>query len=102
MTKRALLVFAATLALGIDMAKAIADPAESASGPTKPENWPAWRGPRGDGTSLESNVPTRWSATENVAWKTAVPGAGHSSPIVWGERVFLTTAVPEKFLVSAR
>ncbi|MCX7886842.1 MAG: PQQ-like beta-propeller repeat protein [Verrucomicrobiae bacterium] len=60
------------------------------------ENWPGWRGPRGDGTSLEQGVPTRWSATENVLWKTAIPGKGHSSPIVWGERIFLLTAIEEK------
>ena len=60
------------------------------------ENWPGWRGPRGDGTSLEKEVPTRWSSTENVVWKTAVPGEGHSSPVVWNNRVFLTTALPEK------
>jgi outer membrane protein assembly factor BamB len=60
------------------------------------ENWPAWRGPRGDGTSLETGVPTEWSATRNVAWKTVVPGAGHSSPIVWEDRIFMATAVPEK------
>ena len=60
------------------------------------ENWPSWRGPRGDGTSLEKDVPTRWSSTENVVWKTAVPGEGHSSPVVWNNRVFLTTALPEK------
>jgi outer membrane protein assembly factor BamB len=60
------------------------------------ENWPAWRGPRGDGTSLETSVPTEWSATRNIAWKTVVPGAGHSSPIVWDDRVFTATAMPEK------
>jgi len=59
------------------------------------ENWPMWRGPRGDGTSLEQSVPTYWSATNNIAWKTAVPGEGHSSPIVWGDRLFLTTALKE-------
>lgn len=59
------------------------------------ENWPAWRGPRGDGTSLEKNIPTSWNSTNHVAWKTAVPGEGHSSPIVWGDRVFLTTALKE-------
>lgn len=67
------------------------------------ENWPCWRGPRGDGSSLETQVPTRWSATENVTWKTRIPGSGHSSPIVWDERVFLTTALPdaqERQLVS--
>lgn len=59
------------------------------------ENWPCWRGPRHDGTSLETALPTRWSATENVAWKTAVPGEGHSSPVVWGDRVFLTSALTD-------
>jgi len=59
------------------------------------ENWPGWRGPRGDGTSLEKNVPTAWDAA-HVLWKTAVPGAGHASPIVWGDRVLTATALPEK------
>lgn len=57
------------------------------------ENWPNWRGPRLDGTSLETNVPVRWSATSNVVWKTALPGAGHASPIVWSNRIFTVTAV---------
>lgn len=60
------------------------------------ENWPAWRGPRGDGTSLETSAPTEWSATRNITWKTAVPGAGHSAPIVWEDRIFTATAMPEK------
>jgi outer membrane protein assembly factor BamB len=60
------------------------------------EDWPGWRGPRGDGSSLESSVPTRWSATENIVWKTAIPGLGHSSAIVWGDSVFTTTALPEQ------
>jgi outer membrane protein assembly factor BamB len=60
------------------------------------ENWPAWRGPRGDGTSLEPSAPTEWSATRNVAWKTALPGAGYGSPIVWDNRVFTATAIPEQ------
>lgn len=53
------------------------------------ENWPQFRGPRGDGVSGEKNAPLRWSATENVLWKTPIPGEGHSSPIVWGESVFV-------------
>jgi hypothetical protein len=60
------------------------------------EDWPAWRGPRGDGTSLETNVPVHWDARRNLVWKTAIPGAGHSSPIVCGDRVFTTTAMPDK------
>src|SRR5262245_64146101 len=54
------------------------------------EDWPGWRGPRGDGTSKEANLPVRWSATENVKWKTLIPGTGHSSPVVHGDRIFLT------------
>jgi len=57
------------------------------------ENWPGWRGPRGDGTSLETNVPVRWSATNHVAWSAPLPGRGHGSPIVWDDRVFLLTAL---------
>ena len=57
------------------------------------EDWPGWRGPHGDGTSTEGNLPIRWSATENVAWKVAIPGKGHSSPIVSGDRIFLTTCL---------
>lgn len=59
------------------------------------ENWPGWRGPRGDGTSLETRIPVHWSATSNVAWKVSVPGTGHASPIVWGDRVFTVSALPE-------
>ena len=59
------------------------------------ENWPAWRGPRGDGTSLETNLPIHWSATTHVAWKTEIPGIGHASPIVWGNRLFTVAALPE-------
>jgi outer membrane protein assembly factor BamB len=57
------------------------------------EEWPAWRGPRGDGTSTETGVPVRWSAAEAIAWKAPVPGKGHSSPVVWGDRVFVTTCI---------
>ena len=59
------------------------------------ENWPAWRGPRNDGTSLETTVPVHWSPTENILWKTPIPGKGHSSPIVWNDRIYLTTAIKE-------
>jgi outer membrane protein assembly factor BamB len=59
-------------------------------------DWPQWRGPNRDGTSDETGVPLKWSATENVAWKTPIPGKGHSSPIVSGDRVFVTTAIPEE------
>ena len=60
--------------------------------PSGAENWPGWR-PRGDGTSLETNVPVNWSETENIAWKVEVPGVGHASPIVWNDRVFVVSCL---------
>ena len=60
------------------------------------EDWPGWRGPRGDGTSREMDVPLRWSATENIRWKTPIPGRGYSSPIVSGDRIFLTTCLEKE------
>ena len=56
-------------------------------------NWPQWRGTGGSGISAETGVPSEWSESKNIAWKTAIPGRGHSSPIVWGDRVFLTTSI---------
>lgn len=56
------------------------------------ENWPQFRGPTGQGISTEKDLPTEWSATKNVAWKTEITGEGWSSPIVWENRVFLTAA----------
>lgn len=57
---------------------------------TNGEDWPGWRGPRGDGISLETSAPLSWSATENIGWRTRLPGNGLSSPIVLGSRVFVT------------
>ena len=59
------------------------------------EDWPGWRGPTHQGISTEKNLPTQWSATENVAWKTPIAGQGWSSPIVFGDRVFLTATSPD-------
>ena len=59
-------------------------------------NWSGWRGPSGDGISPEKGIPTKWSSSENIAWKVAIPGKGHSSPVVWGDKVFLTSCLPEK------
>ena len=64
------------------------DPASDVDGA-----WPAWRGPSRDGSAPAGNPPIEWSEDKNVRWKKAVPGLGLSSPIVWGERLFLTTAV---------
>ena len=54
--------------------------------------WPRWRGPSGQGLVEGEGYPNRWSDTENVLWKRTVPGRGNSSPIIWGDRIFLTTA----------
>jgi outer membrane protein assembly factor BamB len=61
------------------------------------ENWPGWRGPRGDGTSQDKNVPTKWNATTggNLAWKVQLPGSGRASPIVWNDRIFIVACVEE-------
>ena len=56
------------------------------------ENWPAWRGPTGQGVSTESGLPLEWSQTKNVRWKTPLPGPGNSTPIVWGDKVFINQA----------
>ena len=56
-------------------------------------NWPNWRGPDHRGVAA-TGAPLRWSETGNVKWKAAIPGKGHSTPVIWGEKLFLTTAVP--------
>jgi outer membrane protein assembly factor BamB len=59
-------------------------------------NWAAWRGPNGNGSAAaDCQPPLKWSATENIKWKTEIPGRGHSTPILWGEQLFLLTAVPK-------
>lgn len=55
------------------------------------ENWPQWRGPRIDGSSAETNLPFQWSETKNVAWKLPMPGLTGSTPIIWGDTIFLNT-----------
>lgn len=81
-TRRGLLGLMALAAMGVSAAEA--------------ENWPGFRGPRGDGTSLETGLPVRWSGSENVAWKVPIPGRGHASPVVWGDRIFVVSALEEK------
>jgi outer membrane protein assembly factor BamB len=60
------------------------------------EEWPSWRGPRGDGTSTEKGAPLTWSATDHVRWKTPIPGVGHSSPVIWGDRIFVTSCTEKE------
>jgi hypothetical protein len=56
------------------------------------DDWPAWRGAAGQGQCAEKNLPLKWSPTENVRWKAALPSDGSSTPVVWGDKVFLTQA----------
>lgn len=56
------------------------------------ENWPQWRGPRGDGISSEKSLPTSWSKTEHVRWRAALPGQGGATPAIWGDNIFVTSA----------
>ena len=65
----------------------------AAAGSVHADNWPHWRGPSWSGVSPETGLPSRWSNTEGIAWKAAIRGLGVSSPIVWGNRVFVTSQV---------
>jgi outer membrane protein assembly factor BamB len=57
-------------------------------------HWPQWRGPQGTGVSRTATPPTEWSETKNVRWKVEVPGRGSGTPVVWGDRLYVLTAVP--------
>ena len=57
------------------------------------ENWPQWRGPRGNGVTTNKGLPAKWSENRNVLWRVKVPGFGASSPIVWGDRIVVTSAL---------
>lgn len=65
------------------------------------DQWPQWRGPLATGVAPRGNPPVEWAEDKNVRWKVALPGDGHSTPIVWGDRVFLTTAIPHGGAVPA-
>ena len=73
-------------------AVATAQPADVPDLNWSADDWPMWRGANADGVSTGAAVPTKWSETENVVWKTKVPGRGHSSPTIVGDRIYLETA----------
>jgi outer membrane protein assembly factor BamB len=58
------------------------------------ENWPQWRGPENDGISHETNLPVKWSKTENVTWRLPMPGPAGATPVIWDDSVFVTSAAP--------
>lgn len=64
-----------------------------ASSVSAQQNWPQWRGPEGQGHAVAKDVPLKWSETENVKWRREVPGRGYSSPVIWGNQVWVTSAV---------
>jgi len=64
--------------------------------------WAQWRGPQGSGVSTEKGLPIEWSETKNVQWKTEIPGRGHSSPIIWGKKIFLTTSIEGPVVPGAK
>ncbi|MGE0104844.1 MAG: PQQ-binding-like beta-propeller repeat protein [Blastocatellales bacterium] len=66
------------------------------------QNWPQWRGPNGLGVSALSDLPAEWSAETNIRWKTEIPGRGHSSPIVWGNRIFLSASIEGEVIEGAK
>src|SRR5262245_37182 len=84
-----MLVHFVALALSLPMSLAAAEPVLP---DVAPADWPWWRGPTLNGKSRDRTAPTRWSTTDSIVWKTPVSGRGHSSPILWGDRLFLTTA----------
>jgi outer membrane protein assembly factor BamB len=59
------------------------------------QHWPGWRGPNGDGSSTEKDLPIEWDSVKNVVWKCKVPGTGHSSPVIWEDKLFITSALSE-------
>jgi outer membrane protein assembly factor BamB len=58
------------------------------------DNWPQWRGPMATGVAPHADPPVEWSEQKNIRWKTPIPGRGHSTPVVWNDRIFMTAAIP--------
>lgn len=80
------------LSLGLVTGIPAVHAAETSSNTTA--SWPQWRGPLANGVAPQANPPLQWSETKNVKWKTKISGFGTSTPILWGDRVFLLTAIP--------
>src|SRR5262245_55747313 len=91
--------FTCALLLAIGIAIGFNAYAQSRDGAS---NWPQWRGQQSSGVSEEKNLPTEWGADKNILWKTALPGRGHSSPIVWNDRIFLTTSIEGEVVPGAK
>src|SRR6266581_4388450 len=70
-------------------------------GPAQAENWAQWRGPAFNGSSSESGLPSKFSKTENVKWSAPMPGPSAATPIIWGDRVFVSSVDQQKKSVWA-
>ena len=66
----------------------------SAQAPNADRFWPQWRGPAGTGVSRTATPPTEWSESKNIRWKIEIPGRGSGTPVIWGDRLYVTSAVP--------
>jgi len=91
MTARALISF---LMLAIAAATGVAQSGGAAGAAARERFWPQWRGPFATGVSRSATPPTEWSETKNIRWKVEIPGRGSSSPVIWGDRMFVLSAVP--------
>ena len=58
------------------------------------DEWPQWRGPLGTGGAPDGNPPIEWSEQQNIRWKTRLPGTGYATPVIWGNDIFISAAVP--------
>jgi outer membrane protein assembly factor BamB len=84
-----------TLLIALPLALAVLVPVRAAIDPAAERFWPQWRGPFNTGAAAPHvNPPLEWSETQNVQWKVPIPGRGSSSPVVWEDRLFVTTAIP--------
>ncbi|HWG42359.1 MAG TPA: PQQ-binding-like beta-propeller repeat protein [Gemmataceae bacterium] len=90
---RIALGFSACVFVSLSLTIFAAEPSSS-DGKNDLAFWTQWRGPSGQGYSKDTRVPLNWSETENLLWKTKLPGKGNSTPIIWGDRVFLTASSP--------
>ena len=82
----ALIVLAAVFAVSVSTSTPLAQTGDA--------HWPQWRGPLANGVSPTATPPLEWSETSNVRWKVEIPGRGSSTPVVWGNRLYLSTAIP--------
>lgn len=83
------------LTLPVRACVAVVAIAATSIGAPPDENWGQWRGPLANGVAPKATPPTKWSESSNVRWRIDLPGDGHSTPIIWGDRVFIQVAIPD-------